>query len=189
MLLARINHVRARRPVFLGEVSLCLLLVIVWRSSVAFSLPGLAAVGTNTLSTQAASKHVTYYCLVVVIDIFAGLALLPALLLIPSPSSAFSFGVLCRILSITLSTFGLLVSVKLLHRATSETDAPLVTVVPGVLLAVFSFGRLPVGTLPSFASSSGSIMENGVLVPRAAASSRLQSAGRVLGEGRRLGSG
>ena len=172
-----------RRAVTFSDAFLCAVLVVAWQSSLAFSLPSLAAVGTQALPLEAASKRLAYFCMVGVVDVACGAAVLPALFIVTAEASAsFSLGLWVRVLSLAVTLCGLGACLRLVYRASEETGTPVLSFLPPTLSGFLS----PHLGLPS--PAAGSVLENGVLVRQGAGNRpRQRSPGGIPGEGRRLG--
>lgn len=164
------------RPSSLCSVALSVLLWEGWRSSIAFSLPGLAAVGTNVLPLQAAAKRLSLVCVVGIVDLLCAVATLPALFIVSS--GGHTFALLLKLGAVLVSTAAATVCFLLLRRASTETQSPLLYYMPSTLG----------GSMTVSSPASGVVLEDGVLVPRGRASARPgRSPNMPTGEGRRLG--
>jgi type III secretory pathway component EscS len=158
------------------------LLAEAWRSSIAFSLPGLAAIGTDTIPLQAAAKRLSCLVLVTAVDALCAVATLPSLFSAATQANLPTLPLWLKLVSVLINTAAGGVCVHLLLRAGAETSTSLLYYLPAVAVSG-SVGNV----IPS--PPSGSVLHNGVLVPRGSAVPRPNRSPNTTlpGEGRRLG--
>lgn len=164
------------------SVLLFALLVEAWRSSIAFSLPGLAAIGTDTIPLQAAAKRLSCLVLVTAVDALCAVATLPSLFSAASQANLPTLPLWLKLVNVLVASAAGGVCLHLLLRAGAETSTSLLYYLPSVAVVGGVSSALPSPT-------AGSVLHNGVLIPRGSAAPRPNRSPNTLlpGEGRRLG--